>query len=86
MKRIFLFLLPLAISAVFISCSTGFRISKEEKQSLTQLLSRISPELLGKVVFEKINAEKPGVFELETKGSRLVVRGNNLNNITAGLG
>jgi alpha-N-acetylglucosaminidase len=86
MKRIFLFLLPLAISAVFISCSTDLQISNEEKQSLNQLLSRISPDLLGKVVFEKIKTEKSGVFEIETRGARLVVRGDNLNNITAGMG
>jgi alpha-N-acetylglucosaminidase len=86
MKRIYLFFMGLLLLSTFISCTSASHEFPKEKQSLDQLLLRISPNLQGKVIFEKI--EPVGcatVFELETRDAKLIVRGNDLSSMTAGL-
>ncbi len=86
MNRIYLFLLALLPLSMFFSCDTASRISSGENQSLNQLLARISPNLEGKVIFEKIGPVGcVSIFELETKDAKLTVRGNDLSSMTAGL-
>ena len=86
MKRNYLLLLALLLLSMFLSCNPTSRILSDEKQSLNQLLTRISPDLQGKVTFEKIEPVGcTSVFELETNNAKLIVRGNDLSSMTAGL-
>jgi alpha-N-acetylglucosaminidase len=86
MKRFYFYAITLLVITTLHSCNHELRRSSNEFPSLHLLLSRISPNLEKKVIFEEIEAIGcESVFELESKDARLIVRGNNYSSMTAGL-
>lgn len=73
MKKIYLFL---AVLAALVSCATT------DERNARALAERIVPGY--KIDFVQIE-DSVDVFEIETVGSRLIIRGNNANSMAVGL-
>lgn len=60
----------------------GFPTKNET--AAAELAERIIPDFSNRFVFKEINGEKD-VFELESKGRKIIIRGNNANSMAVGL-
>lgn len=71
---------------ILIIASTIAVLSCTDKDVRTarELLSRVAPAYSGSIVFQKLESDTD-VYELESKGSGVVIRGNNANSMAVGL-
>ncbi len=56
-----------------------------EVAAMRQLVDRVVPEYSKHIVLERLDGDSVDRFELESKGLRLVIRGNNANSMAVGL-
>ena len=71
-------ILAAILSLALISCAT------QEEKVVKSLAGRVLPSCASHFIFEQTEGENDA-FELEQKGSKLVVRGNNANSMAYGL-
>lgn len=72
------------IILLLLLCVSMPMMAKRDVASAESLLKRIAPQYVGKIKFEQLPGG-PDRFELEQKGNRVVVRGNNVNSMAMGL-
>lgn len=71
---------------VFFGVSCNSPEDKDpELVAMRGLLSRVVPEHASRFVLERIAADSADVFELESVGRKIVIRGNNANSMAVGL-
>ncbi len=79
MKKIAVLLI--LVAAVFVSCNSN----NQDVIAIEGLTSRVLPDYADKFVFKTMKADSTDVFELSSKGDRIVIRGNNANSMAVGL-
>ena len=81
MKKIHLiFILCLALC---VACSKTE--TDPECVAMRALVDRVVPEYSKNIVLERLETDSVDRFELESKGKKLVIRGNNANSMAVGL-
>ncbi len=71
----------LLFAAVVLLCSCS--VNQEERKAM-MLAERVVPKIVSSLSFEQTN-DTSDVFELESVGKKIVVRGNNANSMAVGL-
>ena len=83
-KRLFFF--SLIIIAAFLIMPLKGNAAGNAPVAATQLVKRLFPASADKFVFEEIKSlNDSDAFELESRGDKIIIRGNNANSMAVGL-